>query len=59
MAEQDTAALADIERVVSFTIRFMADGQSGRRPRLRLLVRAALRLKASACVFAALTSALS
>ncbi|KQQ12443.1 hypothetical protein ASF56_04565 [Methylobacterium sp. Leaf122] len=29
-AEQDTAALADLERLVSLTMRFMADEQSGR-----------------------------
>jgi hypothetical protein len=30
VAEQDTAALADLERLVSLTMRFMADEQSGR-----------------------------
>lgn len=29
-AEQDTAALADLERLVSLTMRFMADEESGR-----------------------------
>lgn len=30
VAEQDTAALADLERLVSLTLRFMADENSGR-----------------------------
>ncbi|MEG9504706.1 MAG: hypothetical protein MIN69_23095 [Methylorubrum extorquens] len=30
VAEQDTAALADLERLISLTMRFMADEQSGR-----------------------------
>lgn len=30
VAEQDTAALADLERLVSLTMRFMADEASGR-----------------------------